>query len=64
MTEREIKYSLNKFVNFRGGVYKLTGATIRLNDNGYYYQAELQDKNENSIAIARLEEVEGIINGN
>ena len=49
MTEKEIKHCLNKRVVFRNdrlhinGVYILTGATIRRNDNGFYYQAEVTE---------------------
>lgn len=59
MTEREIKYHLNKPVMFRKSEYILTGAIIRLGDKGYFYQAELTDIKQNkSVVIARLNEVE------
>jgi hypothetical protein len=39
--------------------YILTGATIRLGEEGFYYQAELTDITLNrSIVICRLEEIE------
>lgn len=66
MTEREIKRNLGKLVKFsnpklyiEGSEYVLTGAIIRKNEKGFFYQAELQDiSNENSIIICRLEEIE------
>ena len=58
MTEREIKYNLNKPVMFRDSEYILTGAIIRLGEKGYFYQAELTDmKQRRSVVIARLIEV-------
>lgn len=44
MGPHEVKRYLNKTVAAPDGVkYKLTGATIRLNDMGeYWYQAEVQ----------------------
>lgn len=62
MTEREIRKSLNRIVTHMpsGARYRLTGATIRLNNMGeYWYQAELRDlKAEHSVRICRLEEIE------
>lgn len=67
MTPAEIKHSLNKPVTFKearyGNKHKyiLTGATIRLGEEGFYYQAELTDVTFNrSIVICRLEEIEEI----
>ncbi|MBR1723578.1 MAG: hypothetical protein IJ723_00940 [Ruminococcus sp.] len=68
MTEREIKRNLNRPVRFtnpklyaEGKLYKLTGATIRRGDEGFYYQAELLDMTtENSVLIVRLEEIEEV----
>lgn len=66
MTEREIKRNLNRPVRFtnpklyaHNKPYLLTGATIRLGDNGFYYQAELKDMTtKNSVIICRLDEIE------
>ena len=65
MTERDIKRNLIKKVKFKNSriyidsEFLLIGATIRKNDNGYFYQAELQDlNNHNSIIICRLDEIE------
>jgi len=61
MKAEEIKLNLNKQVSFRGSTYILSGAILRKNDKGYYYRAELTDcKQNNSIVIARLEDVEVI----
>lgn len=65
MTEREIKRNLNRPVRFtnpklyaENKEYLLTGATIRLGEHGYFYQAELTDMStKNSVIICRLEEI-------
>lgn len=61
MEVQEIKRSLNKVVRLPDGSrYKLTGATIRLNDMGeYWYQAELQDLIVlHSVRICKLTDIE------
>jgi len=66
MTAWEIKRNLNRPVRFtnprlysEGREYLLTGATIRLGERGYFYQAELTDMNtKNSVIICRLDEIE------
>ena len=66
MTEREIKRYLNRPVRFadpklyvEGAEYILTGATIRLGEQGFYYQAELTDaKHKHSLLICELEKIE------
>lgn len=66
MTDREIKRNLGKQVRLtsnklyaEGDVYLLTGAIIRRGDEGFYYQAELQDPSHlNSVVVVRLEEIE------
>ena len=70
MTPEEIKKNLNKRVHFRSdhaGVdadYILTGAIFRRGKQGFYYQAELQDlKQQRSIIICKLEEIEAIKEG-
>lgn len=62
MKIEEAKANLNKRVHFTArdvdADYIFTGCTIRKNENGFYYQAELQDLNNNrSILICRLEDV-------
>lgn len=68
MTEREIKRNLNRPVRFTNPKlyavdkpYLLTGATIRLGEKGYFYQAELNDMTTgNSVIICRLDEIEEV----
>nr|DAN07969.1 MAG TPA: hypothetical protein [Caudoviricetes sp.] len=62
MKIEEVKRSLNKTVIRSTGAgsfpYLFTGCVLRKCDLGYYYQAELQDPdNENSVLICRLEEI-------
>lgn len=65
MNEREIKRNLNKRVKFtnrrlfvENADYILVGATIRRNDEGFFYQAILQDVNNgNSVVVCKLEEI-------
>lgn len=62
MKIEEVKRSLNKTVIRSTGTgsfpYLFTGCVLRKNDLGYYYQAEIQDPdNENSVLICRLEEI-------
>lgn len=65
MNAAEIKANLNRKVVYRNeqaGIeseYILTGAIFRKGKNGFYYQAEIQDvKNNNSLIICKLEEIE------
>ena len=58
MKIEEVKRNLNKTVWFRNAEYVLSACTIRLGENGYFYQAELRDiKNKSSIVIAKLEDL-------
>ena len=58
MKIKEIIPNLNRAVIYNGYEYKLTGSTIRKNEQGkIFYQAELLDKNKNSVCITRLEDV-------
>lgn len=51
LTNRKLFIENSKFI--------LSGCTIRKNENGFYYQAELQDlNNSRSILICRLEDIE------
>lgn len=70
MKPEEIKKNLNKRVRFRSDKlgldtdYLLTGAIFRRGKQGFFYQAELQDlKQERSIIIARLDDIEAIKEG-
>ena len=67
MTPAYIKRNLNKPVIFRESRYGhehkyiLTGATIRLGEDGFFYQAELTDVTfDRSIVICRLEDIEEV----
>lgn len=58
MEVKEIIPNLNKIVVYNGSEYKLTGSIIRKNEQGkIFYQAEILDRNENSVCIVRLEDV-------
>ena len=63
MRIEEAKKNLNKRVHFTArdidADFIFTGCTIRKNEKGFYYQAELQDiKNNHSIMICKLEDVQ------
>jgi hypothetical protein len=60
MEVKEIIPNLNKRVRWKDSTsYTLIGSTIRKNKAGnIYYSAELLDKNQNSVCIVKLEEVE------
>lgn len=59
----QIKGAMNEPVRYEpaggdgAGLYILTGAIFRKNESGFYYQLELTNLRENSIVIARLEDV-------
>lgn len=58
MEVKDIIPNLNRPVVYNGSVYTLTGSTVRKNKQGkLYYQAEILDKNKNSICIVKLEEI-------
>ena len=55
----DVKPNLNKLVKYRGSTYTLSGCIIRKDKSGnFVYSAEITDKNNNSVAIVRLEEVQ------
>ncbi len=65
MKLQDVKSSLNCRVHrnspsgYGTADYIFTGCTIRRNNNGFFYDAELQDlNNSRSITICRLEEIE------
>ena len=61
MTISEVKKALGQRVRFRGAVYIFSGCVIRKDESTqqFFYQAELLDTTtNNSIVIARLEEVD------
>lgn len=59
MEVKEIIPNLNKRVRYKESTsYTLNGSTIRKDKYGkIYYDAELLDKNKNSICIVKLEDV-------
>jgi hypothetical protein len=59
MEVKDIVPNLNRAVTFNGSEYKLTGSIIRRNERGrLFYQAEILDKNSNSVNIVSLEDIE------
>lgn len=66
MKAEEIRANLNKRVRYQSSKaridseYLLTGAIFRRGDKGFYYQAELLDKNTNSIVICSLDDITAI----
>ena len=62
MEVKDIIPNLNKRVRYKDSVtYTLNGCTIRKDKTGkIYYDAELLDKNKNSVLIVGLEEVFGL----
>ena len=59
MEVKEIIPNLNRAVIFNGSVYKLIGSTIRKNERGeIFYQAEILDKNKNSVCTVKLEDLQ------
>lgn len=62
MDIKEVKNNLNKDVTYKGvkGLYKLTGCTLRKNEKGIFYQAEILDKrNGNSVLVVSLDDIAG-----
>ncbi len=67
MEIKEAKAHLNERVHYKArdidADYIFTACTIRKNEKGYFYQAELQDlNNHRSILICKLADVEPIEN--
>ena len=57
MELKEVKSNLNKLVINNNTKYQLTGCTLRLNEKGYFYQAELKDLKCNSLIICKLNDI-------
>ena len=58
MDIKSVKYNLNREVIYNGARYRFTGCILRLNQDGFYYQAELADlKARSSLIICRLDEI-------
>lgn len=68
MTIEQVKQNLNKTVLFsnprlhlENEKYILVGCIIRRGEQGFFYQAELQDINQpKSIIVCSLEEIEAV----
>ena len=61
MEPKDVKSALNTHVKLKGSDtdYLFTGYIFRKSKKGFIHQAELLDvKNGNSVAIAKLEDVE------
>lgn len=58
MEIKEIIPNLNRAVKYNGSEYIFTGSTIRKDGQGkIFYQAEILDKNQNSVCIVKLEDI-------
>ena len=56
---KEIMPNLNKLVRYNGSTYTLTAGIVRRDKRGkIFYQAEILDKNQNSVCITRLTDIE------
>ena len=53
-----VKANLGRNVIYNGVEYMLSGCIIRINEHGFYYQAEVQDLTAyHSIVICKLEDL-------
>ena len=53
-----VKMNLGRKVIYKNNQYLFSGCIMRVDENGFYYQAELQDLSAmHSIAICRLEDL-------
>ncbi len=59
MDIQAVKKNLNRSIVYKGvkDVYILTACIIRKNENGFFYQAEIKDKNANSLIFCKLEDI-------
>ncbi|MHC1696433.1 MAG: hypothetical protein AB9835_14440 [Eubacteriales bacterium] len=54
----DVKRLLNTVVSWHDTSYIFAGCILRLNEQGFFYTAELRDMRANhSLVVARLEEV-------
>ncbi len=53
MELEQVKRNLNKMVVYKdiANIYRLTACIIRKNENGFYYQVELEDTKSNNSKI-------------
>ena len=64
MEIKDFTKNINKIVRYNDGRQNLdlilTACILRIYNNKFYYQAELTDKNNNSVVIVPLEKVEKV----
>ncbi|MBQ3265223.1 MAG: hypothetical protein IJH07_05545 [Ruminococcus sp.] len=61
MDIKRVKYNLNRTVIHDGALYRFTGCILRMNKDGFYYEAELQSVTaRNSTLYCRLETIQEI----
>ena len=61
MDINRVKFNLNRNVIHNGATYRFTGCILRMNKDGFYYEAELQDtRAQNSTLLCRLEDIEEV----
>ena len=61
MKIEEVKKNLNRAVRYKGIVYKLLACTLRKDEKGFFYQAEILDtRHGKSVIICKLEDIEVI----
>ena len=54
----DVKRNMNKPVWYQGNRYLLTGCMLRRGGDGFYYQAELYERQARAVLICKLEDVE------
>ena len=58
MEINRVKYNLNQTVIHNGAEYIFTGCTLRMNADGFYYEAILKDtRAQNSESICLLRDI-------
>lgn len=58
MNISEVKRNLGRKVKYNDTEYLFTGCTLRKDENGFYYQAEIKDLSAKSALIfCRLEDI-------
>lgn len=57
-----VKFNLNRTVIHNGAEYRFIGCILRMNKDGFYYEAELQDvRAHNSTLICLLRDIQEVI---
>ena len=58
MDINRVKFNLNRTVIHNGAEYIFVGCTLRMNDDGFYYEAILKDtRAQNSESICLLRDI-------